>query len=41
MSIFDEKIKFFDEKKEKKRSKKSILGEFCMEQKSIKISKKS
>ena len=31
MSIFDEKIEFFNEKKMKKRSIKSILEEFCME----------
>ena len=28
MSIFDEKIEFFDEKKMKKRSKNQFLGKF-------------
>ena len=40
MSIFDEKIEFFDEKKIKKRSKIQFLGKFVWNKKVKKIIKK-
>ena len=40
MSIFDEKIEFFDEKKMKKRSKNQFLGNFVGNKKVKKIIKK-